>query len=161
MQTFNSSLVFFYLDFILPTLTIHRAAEKGRGPSLYLSTVFTCSKTFRHSFAVLHPGWLSSIFNCGTCKYQSSQNLNLNDYCWILLYETLCANWHHLYNLKNDKNTHRGVLLLVQLQAQLAALLKVTLPYGCFYVGVFKQLTKWAVHPGPTHICVKNSGKFV
>ena len=47
-------------------------------------------------------------------------------------YDTLCAYWHHLYNLKNVKNTRRGVSLLVQLQAQLATLLKVTLPYGCF-----------------------------
>ena len=29
----------------------------------------------------------------------------------------LCAIWYHLYNLKNVKNTHGGVLLLVKLQA--------------------------------------------
>ena len=34
-----------------------------------------------------------------------------------------CAIWYHLYNLKNVKNTHGGVLLLV---------LKVTLLHGCF-----------------------------
>ena len=28
-----------------------------------------------------------------------------------------CAIWYHLYNLKNVKNTHGGVLLLVKLQA--------------------------------------------
>ena len=28
-----------------------------------------------------------------------------------------CAIWYHLYNLKNVKNTHRGVLLFVKLQA--------------------------------------------
>ena len=27
------------------------------------------------------------------------------------------AIWYHLYNLKNVKNSHRGVLLLVKLQA--------------------------------------------
>ena len=42
-----------------------------------------------------------------------------------------CAIWYHLYNLKNVKNTHGGVLLLVKLQA-LATLLKVTLLHGCF-----------------------------
>ena len=36
-----------------------------------------------------------------------------------------CAIWYHLYNLKNVKNTHGGVLLLVKL-------LKVTLLHGCF-----------------------------
>ena len=28
-----------------------------------------------------------------------------------------CEIWHHLFNLKNKKNTHGGVLLLVKLQA--------------------------------------------
>ena len=28
----------------------------------------------------------------------------------------LCAIWYHSYNLKNVKNTHGGVLLLVKLQ---------------------------------------------
>ena len=35
----------------------------------------------------------------------------------------LCAIWYHLYNIKNVKNTHGGVLLLV---------LKVTPLHGCF-----------------------------
>ena len=39
------------------------------------------------------------------------------------------AIWYHLYNLKNMKNTHGGVLLLVKLEA---TLLKVTLLHGCF-----------------------------
>ena len=38
--------------------------------------------------------------------------------------------WYHLYNLKNVKNTHRGVLPLVNLQP--ATLLKVTLLHWCF-----------------------------
>ena len=29
-----------------------------------------------------------------------------------------CAIWYHLYNLKNVKNTHGEVLILVKLQAQ-------------------------------------------
>ena len=37
-----------------------------------------------------------------------------------------------LYNLENVKNTHGELLLLVELQAKLAALLKVTLLHGCF-----------------------------
>ena len=38
-----------------------------------------------------------------------------------------CAIWYHFYNLKNVKNTHGGVLLLVPV-----TLLKVTLHHGCF-----------------------------
>ena len=45
-----------------------------------------------------------------------------------------CAIWYHLYNLKNVKSSHRGVLLLVKLQATAATLLKVTLLHGCFHV---------------------------
>ena len=29
-----------------------------------------------------------------------------------------CAIWYYFHNLKNVKNTHRGVLLLVKLQAE-------------------------------------------
>ena len=32
-------------------------------------------------------------------------------------YGMFCAIWYDLYNLKNVKNTHGGVLLLVKLQA--------------------------------------------
>ena len=34
------------------------------------------------------------------------------------LYVMLCVIWYHLYNLRNVKNTHEGVLLLVKLQAR-------------------------------------------
>ena len=40
-----------------------------------------------------------------------------------------CAIWYHLYNLKNLKNTHGGVLILVKLQAEA---LKLTLLHWCF-----------------------------
>ena len=33
------------------------------------------------------------------------------------IFETFCAIWCYLYNLKSVKNTHGGVLLLVKLQA--------------------------------------------
>ena len=44
---------------------------------------------------------------------------------------TRCAIWYHFHNLKNVKNTHGGVLLLVKLQAKCLQL-KVTLIRGCF-----------------------------
>ena len=46
------------------------------------------------------------------------------------MYLVRCAIWYHLYNLKNVKKTHGGVLILVELQA--AILLKLTLLHGCF-----------------------------
>ena len=42
-------------------------------------------------------------------------------------YVMRCAMWYHLYNLKNVKSTHGGVLLLVKFQA-----FKVKLLHGCF-----------------------------
>ena len=47
----------------------------------------------------------------------------------------LCAIWYHLYNLKNVKNTHGGVLLLVKLQA------KSNTPSWVFFT--FFKLYKW------------------
>ena len=41
-----------------------------------------------------------------------------------------CAIWYHFYNLKNIKNNHGGVFLLVKLQ--LVTLLKAVLLHGCF-----------------------------
>ena len=32
----------------------------------------------------------------------------------LLLFMMRCAIWYHLYNLKNVKNTHGGVLVLVK-----------------------------------------------
>ena len=42
-------------------------------------------------------------------------------------YVLRCAIWYHLYNLKNEKNTHGGVLILKP-----ATLLKLALLRGCF-----------------------------
>ena len=53
-------------------------------------------------------------------------------YLSLLYYVMRSAIWYHSYNLKNVKNTHGGVLLLVKLHANPAALLKVTLLHGCF-----------------------------
>ena len=46
--------------------------------------------------------------------------------------QTLCAILYHLYNVKNVKNTHGEVLLLLKLQAK--ALLYLTLLHEYFYV---------------------------
>ena len=46
-----------------------------------------------------------------------------------------CAIWYHLYNLKNIKNTHGGVLILVKLQA------KINTPSWVFFT--FFKLYKW------------------
>ena len=47
------------------------------------------------------------------------------------LFVMRCAIWYHLYNLKNMKKTHGGMLLLLKLQV---TLLKVAILHGCFDV---------------------------
>ena len=45
----------------------------------------------------------------GSCIYPIKSNIE---------YVTLCAIWYHFYSLKNVKNSHGRVLLLVKLQAE-------------------------------------------
>ena len=60
---------------------------------------------------------------------------------WTFLSFTMfCAIWYHLYNLKNVKNTHGGVLLLVKLQANLQVTKSNTPPLVFF---TFFKLYKW------------------
>ena len=42
-----------YQDFFSQTLMIYRVAGEGRGPSLFLFTTFTHSRTFRQIFGTL------------------------------------------------------------------------------------------------------------
>ena len=53
----------------------------------------------------------------------------------------LCTIWYHLYNLKNVKNTHGGVLLLVKLQAKSLSFTKSNTPPWVFFT--FFELCKW------------------
>ena len=53
-----------------------------------------------------------------------------------------CAIWYHLYNLKNVKNTHRGVLIL----------LKLTLLHGCF--SSFLNCTNGTKSRNSPHLCL-------
>ena len=50
----------------------------------------------------------------------------------LLLFEMRCAICHHLHNLKNVKNTHGGVLILVKLQASTCNFIKINTPPWVF-----------------------------
>ena len=53
--------------------------------------------------------------------------------CWLVIpFVMLCAIWYFLYNFKNLKNTHGGMLILVKLQP--TTLLKLTILNGCFWL---------------------------
>ena len=44
----------------------------------------------------------------------------------------LCTIWYHVYDLKNVKNTHGGVLLLVKFQAEVCNFAKSNIPPWVF-----------------------------
>ena len=52
-----------------------------------------------------------------------------------------CAIWYHLCNLKNVKNTHGGVVILVKLQAEDCNFTKINTPPLMFFT--FFILYKW------------------
>ena len=52
-----------------------------------------------------------------------------------------CGIWYHLYNLKIDKNTHGGALILAKLQAKACKFTKINTPPWVF-LSIFK-LYKW------------------
>ena len=59
----------------------------------------------------------------------------------LTIYMMLCAIWYHSYNLKNVKNTHGRVLLLVKLQAEACNLSKSNTPPWVNFT--FFKLYKW------------------
>ena len=78
---------FFYQAFLSQTLTTHRTAGEGRGPSFIPLYHFHRSWTFRHLFATLHVRWLSHIFNCTACIYQTATQWDLPPYritIWLI-----------------------------------------------------------------------------
>ena len=61
--------------------------EKGGDHRLFHSTTSTRSQTFRHLFATLHVRWLSRIFNCNACVYQTATRWDLSPYritIWLI-----------------------------------------------------------------------------
>ena len=86
---------FYYQGFLSQTMTVHGIAGKETETSLFLFTIFTRSRTFRHLFASLHVRWLPPAFNCIACNCQTAidktchlGNLPFFDWltmqCWFL-----------------------------------------------------------------------------
>ena len=62
---------------------------KGGDHLLFHFTTSTRSQTFRHLFATLHVRWLSHIFNCTACIYQTATRWDLPPYLppyWITIW---------------------------------------------------------------------------
>ena len=76
----------------------------------------------------------------------------------VVEYVVRCAIWYLSYNLKNVKNTHGRVLLLVKLQALACNLLKVTFLHGCF--SRFLNCGRGTKLRNAPHVCPIDGGKF-
>ena len=57
----------------------------------------------------------------------------------------LCAIWYHLYNLKNVKNTHGEMSLLVKLQAYFSK--RNTPPWVSYVSQIVQMVPNHATHP--------------
>ena len=59
----TNGLSFFSASFLMQALPFHKTAWEGREKSLFLTTISTCSQTFKYSFVVLYLRWLPSANN--------------------------------------------------------------------------------------------------
>ena len=68
----------------------------------------------------------------------------------ISLFETLCAICYYLYNLKNVKNSHGGLLVLVKLWAKAYNFTKTSIPpwvfFTCFELYKWYQITQTIIY---------------
>ena len=69
----------------------------------------------------------------------------------MLTYLVRCAIWYYSYNLKNVKNTHRGVLLLVKLQASACNFTKSNTPPWVFFT-FFKLYEQYQIVQRTTYL---------
>ena len=77
---------FFYQRFLSRTLTTHRTAGEGRGPS-FIPLYHFHPLTNIQTFATLHVRWLSHIFNRTACIYQTATRWDLPAYritIWLI-----------------------------------------------------------------------------
>ena len=79
---------FFFVSGFSFTDTDNSWDSRGtEGTILFHSTSSTRSRTFRHLFATLHVRWLSHIFNCNACIYQTVTRWDLPPYritIWLI-----------------------------------------------------------------------------
>ena len=67
------------------------------------------------------------------CRFSSFRILNFISANTKKLYVMRCAIWYHLQNLKNVKNTHGRVLILLKLQAKAYNFTKSDTPPWAFF----------------------------
>ena len=81
--------------------------------------------------------WHNMIYNVMTSDVISTSPVGYNQSTIVMH----CPIWFHLYNSKNGKNTHGGVLTLVKLQAEVCNFTRINTPPWVFFT--FFKLYKW------------------
>ena len=76
--------------------------------------IWEFKNNWKNSLEVFSFTWIYFKHEKKKKKQKKSRNSIDN---WSQIYEMRCAIWYHLCNLKNIKNTHGSMLLLVKLQA--------------------------------------------
>ena len=76
---------FFLWEFSFTDTGSSQDNREGGNHLLFHSTISTCSQTFRYLFATLNVRWLSHIFNCNACIYQTGTWWDLPPY-WITIW---------------------------------------------------------------------------
>ena len=74
-------------------------------------------------------------------SFKKINDLRLREKNMRSLYAVRCTIWYHLYNLKNVKNIHGGVLILVTFQGSACNITKINTPPWMFFR--FLKLCKW------------------
>ena len=82
-------------------------------------TIFTSSSLYSHPVYYIHIQF--TIFKSSSLYSHPVHYIHIQFTMWTSssLYVVRCAIWYHFFNLKNVKNSHGGVLILVKLQASL------------------------------------------
>ena len=89
----NFLLLFFFLILFSIRVFFHGhwrlTGQQGKGGVhlLFYCTTSTRSRTFKHLFASLHVRWLSHIFDCTVCIYQTATQWDLPPYriaIWLI-----------------------------------------------------------------------------
>ena len=86
VKTSSRFCFFFYQGFLSRTLTTHRTAGEGRGPS-FIPLYHFHPLTNVETFAILHVRWLSRIFNRNACIYQTATRWDVPPYritIWLI-----------------------------------------------------------------------------
>ena len=124
----------------------------------HINLLFFWKTTIFQRTRVLYKNILKSCIIFGSFKLQA---WNTSLYFMLILmikYVMRCAIWYHLYNLKNVKNTHGGVLILVKLQASADNFTKINTPPWVFFtfvqmhVCMFVQIVQMVPNRATHHI---------